>query len=196
MNISINYRALDEGKVNQSWDKLITQGFNLPKNAGADDDIKDEFVQTDTERLLAAIAHKDWELITQASRASFSDSFNLQNEEILAWLFYKVLGVRVEDEDFFLNNAITGIPLELWVSFFQKLTPPAMETLKVQCKKSNYSFDQFRTYLLGVKNVVKFCLDNHSPMIAYYEGGTSGIMQARAQHIYKRVMPESQKVVV
>jgi len=196
MNISINYRAWDEDKVNQSWDDLITQGFNLPKNPDTDDDIKDEFVQTDIERLLAAIAHKDRELITLASGARFSDNFNMQNEEVLAWLFYKVLGVRIEDEDFFMNNAVTGLPLELWVSFFQKLTPQAMEALKVQCKKANYSFDQFRTYLLGVKNVVKFCLDNHSPMIAYYEGGTSGIMHARVQHIYKRLMPESQKVVV
>lgn len=195
MSITINYREFNQDKVNQAWDELSDHGFNSPISQSTVADIKDEFVQTDKERILSAIIKKDMEFISRSSGTAFSEPLNMQNEDIVVWLFGAALDVNLEDEEFFPDNAVAGIPLELWVRLFQNLPPHIMDTVKVKCKKAGYSFDQFRAYLLGVKNVVKFCLDHHSEMIAYYEGGPSGVMRTRAEHIYKHLVPE-QKVAV
>lgn len=189
MNISINFCEFNQDKVNQLWDDLDLRAFSQPSSE-PEFDIKDGLQKSDQERMLSEITRKDMEFIVQSARANFSENFNLQNEEILAWLFQAALGVKIEDEDFFLNNAVTGIPLALWVQLFQQMPPQAMENLKVKCKKANYSFEKFREYLLGIKSVVKYCLDNQAQMISFYDGGTSGIMRDRAMKIYKRLMPD------
>ena len=195
MNVTVNFRGVNLDQVGQAWDAQDLSAFT-PKNAEAEFDIKDGLQKSDKELVLAAITRQDIELLDRASGAKFSEPFNLQNEEMLIWLFQNAVKVSVEEEDFFLNNAVTGIPLELWVRLFQELQPQVMETMKARCKKTGYSFEQFRAYLLGIKSVVKYCLDNHADLIAFYDGGTSGIMRDRAMRIYKRAVPDKEPVTV
>jgi len=192
--MNIHFCELNQDKVSEAWADPNLPAINS-QGANTEFDIQDWLQISDQERMLAEIIKRDLEFINRASSASFTDSFNLQNEEILTWLFKAVLGVNIEDEDFFVGNAVTGIPLELWIDLFQKMLPQTMDTLKAKCKKTNYSFDDFRKYLLGIKNVVKYCLDNNSQMIAYYDGGNSGIMRDRAQKVYKRLTPGKETTV-
>jgi hypothetical protein len=192
-NMQIHFRTLDQEKVAKAWDEVISRGFNLPKANPEHADIKEEFEPTDKELALKAIFAKDAEIITRLSQASFSDVLNMPNEDITSWLFQTGLNIHLAEEEFFPANAISGIPLELWIRLFQQMPPQTMETIKAKCKKANYSFDKFRDYLLGIKNVVKFCLDNHVEMISYYEPGPTGLMKDRAEQIYKRLNPEAAK---
>ena len=81
----------------------------------------------------------------------------------------------------------------MWVRLFQSLTPQAMDAVKIKSQKAKYPFDQFRAYLLGIKDVVKFCMDNNSEMISYYDTGPTGTMRQRAAHMYKRLVPEKKE---
>lgn len=190
MAISIFYRELNQEKVDQAWADLIQSGFKTTPSTMVAGDLKDVFEQTDEERIVKELYRRDIELIDQLSGAKFTAPLDMQVEDAINWLFQSALGVNIEEEDFFRDNAVAGIPLELWTRLFQNLSGQAMETVKAKCKKSGNSFDKFREYLLGVKNVVKYCLDNHSDMIAFYEGAPCGTMRERAMRMYKHLVPE------
>lgn len=185
MAVSIFYYELNQDKVNKAWDELIHGGFELPVSTIAPGEIQDEFDQIDEERILKELFREDTAIIDKNSGAKFSVPLNMQDEDVVAWLLQAVLGINIEEEDFFRDNAVAGIPLELWTRLFQTMSPEVMETVKAKCKKAGYSFDKFREYLRGVKSIVKYCLDNHSDMIVFYEGAPSGIMRERAERMRK-----------
>jgi len=214
MNISLHFRDFNVEKVNQSWDSLIARkqeaeaqivaekvpaeeeeleiddDFNSPTKSGRDYTVKQALSQNDKDVTLTAIFNADKRFIDEASVSKFSAEFNFANEEATIWLFDTALGLKLEDEEFFPANAISGIPLEMWVRLFQGMTPAAMDEVKLRCRKRKVDFEEFKQFLLGVKNVVKYCMDNHSEMISFYDTGPSGIMRDRAMHVYKRLVPE------
>jgi hypothetical protein len=191
--MNINFREFNQEKVNQAWEEVLSRGFVLPKANPEHADIKEEFEPTDMEVAMKAIFAKDTEIITRLSGANFTDTLSMVNEDVTGWLFQAGLNLNIHEEEFYPANAVSGIPLELWVKLFQQMPPNTMDTIRAKCKKTNHSFDKFREYLLGIKGVVKFCLDNHSEMIAYYEPGPTGQMKDRADQIYKRLNPEAGK---
>jgi hypothetical protein len=214
MNISLHFRDLNVEKVNQSWDSLIARkqeaeaqvtevrvpaeeeeleiddDFNSPTKSGRDYTVKQALSQNDKDVTLTAIFNADKRFIDEASQSKYSAEFSFANEEALIWLFDAALGLKLEEEEFFPANAVSGIPLEMWVRLFQGMTPAAMDEVKARCRKRKVDFEAFKQFLLGVKNVVKYCMDNRAEMISFYDTGPSGIMRDRATHIYKRLVPE------
>lgn len=213
MNISIHYRHLDREKVSQNWAELIArkeaadaekmkpqnpeeveleidEDFNSPTKVGRNLTIKEALAQNDREVTLSAIFSSDKRFIDEASQAKFSQEFSLAHEEMLCWLFEEALGIKIEEEEFHPMNAVAGIPLEMWVRLFQGITPQAMGNVSNKAKKKKYNFDSFKAHLLGIKSVVKYCLDNNAEMITFYDTGPSGIMRERAEKVLKRLAPE------
>jgi len=218
MSISIHFRELNNDKVSQDWEDLISRkeaaeaeavsvpanpdevqmddDFNSPTRTGRGMTIKEALAQNDKDVTLSAIFGVDKRFIEATSGKGFSVPLNIQDEHAVCWLFQAVLDINPEEEDYYPHNAVAGIPFDLWVRLFQSLTPQAMDAVKAKAQKAKYPFDQFRAYLLGVKDVVKFCMDNNSEMISYYDTGPTGTMRQRAIHMYKRLVPEKKEAVV
>ena len=216
MSISIHFQELNSEKVNQDWEDLISRkeaaeaavpivpvnpedvdmddDFHSPTRTGSGMTVKEALAQNDKDVTLGAIFGADKRFIETASAKSFSAPLKMQDEQALAWLFAAALDISLEEEDFFPQNAVAGVPFEMWVRLFQSLTPQAMDAVKAKSQKAKYPFDQFRAYLLGVKDVVKFCMDNNSEMISYYDTGPTGTMRQRAMHMYKRLVPEKKEI--
>lgn len=217
MNIAIHYRHLDRDKVSQDWIQLISRketsdsekpknitpdeeeleiddDFNSPTNTGKNLTVKEALSQNDREVTMRAIFSADKRFIDTYAQAKFSADFSISHEEMLGWLFEEVLKIKLEDEEFYPANAVAGIPLELWVKLFQGITPAAMDAVKNMARKKKYNFDAFKTHLLGVKNIVKYCMDNNVEMIAFYDTGPSGFMRERAEKVCKRLVPEKESV--
>lgn len=211
MNVSIHFHAYDPAQVTAQWNDLIYRKENTPIDpkpvvnpdevelgdefdslgaSGLNMTVKEALAQPDKFAALGAIFAADMRFIQAASRKEFTDKLNVQNEQALAWLFQTTIGVTLEELEFWPDNAVAGIPLDMWVQMFKAITPKAMETLQGKAKKGNYSFDKFKAFLLGIKDVVKFCLDNHSEFIAYYDAAPTGHMRVRATQMYKRLAPE------
>ena len=218
MSISIHFRELNNDKVSQDWEDLISRkeaaeaeavsvpanpdevqmddDFNSPTRTGSGMTVKGALAQNDKEVTLSAIFSADKKFIEAVSGKSFSAKLAMPDEQAVVWLFQAVLDINLEEEVFFPHNAVAGVPFEMWVRLFQSLTPQAMDAVKAKSQKAKYPFDQFRAYLLGVKDVVKFCMDNNSEMISYYDTGPTGTMRQRAIHMYKRLVPEKKEAVV
>ncbi len=210
MSISIHFQELNSDRVAGEWEELITRKeaadaakppvnpdevemddeFNSPTRMGKGMTIKEALSQNDKDVTLGAIFAADKRFIEAASRKGFNTPFKIQDELAICWLFQAVLDVNLEEEEFYPQSAIAGIPFEMWVRLFQSMTPQAMETVKAKAQKAKYPFDHFRAYLLGVKDVVKFCMENNAQMIAYYDTGPTGAMRQRALLMFKRLVPE------
>lgn len=191
MTASIIYREFNQDQMDRAWEEVIAAKDTLDFNQ----ELKNALARIDKVPAMAVLFNLDKQFLEKFSRASFIASLKLDQEYLIERLFEKALGIKLEDQDFYPGEAVAGIPMEMWVDLFKRLQPPVVEYIKKEAQRKNFPYDMLKDYIMGVKNVVKFCLDNNSRMVSYYSTSPGAFLRGRQEAVLARLQ-ESQPEAV
>ncbi|MGE5392628.1 MAG: hypothetical protein ACM3NH_02695 [Candidatus Saccharibacteria bacterium] len=188
MSATLLFREFNREKIEPAWEDVLA-AKGTPE---FDPELSSVYMREDRVPAMSALFAIDKKLLDQHSRSTFAMPLKLDFEALLEKLFEKALGIKLPEQDFFPNEAVAGIPLELWVDLFKGFTPQVVEQMKKECQRKNFPFDMFKDFLMGIKNVVKFCLDNNSAFVGYYSTAPGAFLRLREEKYLARLRDEVQ----
>lgn len=186
MSATIYYKDFNREAMDEEWERVVA----AKDSETLDPDLKDALFRGDRLKGMQAMFRMDKEFLDKHSRCTFAAPFKLDVEAVIERLFEKAIGVKLEEQDFYPGEAVAGIPLEMWTGVFRNLSDRLVDQMKKECLRKKLPYDMLRDYLMGVRRVAKYCLDNNAQFISYYSSAPGAFLRQREEETLNRLMPK------
>lgn len=139
------------------------------------------------EELEQAIMDMNRSIIAHFSEQNFTEYYSHRAwDDYVRVLFGATLSIDIEKQDYYNEDSMPGIPFDIWVKAFESADQVNMMAVKGLASDFDFTFEDFTDHILPVKNLVKFCRDTNTKMIAYFEYPYSHFEEKRAKEIYQK----------
>lgn len=170
------------------FETVKAKAFDKKMDLLAVDELKEALKGGDKQTILHEISSMDNYLIGKFSGKQYSEYYD--DYELFVNLFFAAtLEMELFEQDYFKKYGLEGVPFSVWVAAFKKMDKEVVEDIKesfTSMGSSHYSFEDFRQYILPIKNVIKYCLDTNTEMVVSIEGDVSELELKRAEEIRQK----------